>query len=126
MKWTKEQTETLIKMRKKNCAFSEIAEVLGMTRSAVAGKVSRTLGRTAYKMTPVPMLKITNIVELSEPYKGSGKLFHKLKAGQCKFAVTGLHARPQYFCGKKCEKDYCKEHAKKAYVKKTHPRDRNP
>ena len=104
MNWTLANDNTLRTMLADGCAYSEIAERLQTTRSAIAGRAYRI--KNAGKPYIVQKPRVFNGMPLSQ-----------IRAGQCLFAVTPHQSRDHKFCGAACRGTYCDYHCAVVYVR---------
>jgi GcrA cell cycle regulator len=136
MNWTPEQTERLKGLWASGMSARECAELLGVTRNAVIGRVNR-IGmpprerKTTIKSTAAlkparrhPFASTAPIKALpplaTGPVEPLNIAFLELGPGQCRFAY-GEHA-PFTFCGQpqRDESSYCTAHHRLCYA----PRER--
>jgi len=116
-------------MWRENQTSTEIANELGMTRSAVMGVVHRNAERKTLLKTQAslpaqePKLFQNEIIEEKVSPKKEGKDIMDLGPFDCRWVFND----GSFCCEKKANRSYCKDHAKLVYVlpyKKGAPRQR--
>jgi len=126
MLWTDERVETLMAMRAKRISSGKIALELGVTRSAVMGKLNRIRAAEKAALEPQKML----VKPLPTPVKmgpsaprsfgaveprGAATVM-TLNHTTCKWPIGDPQSDDFTFCGKRPDKGvYCPAHAKIAY-----------
>ena len=140
--WTEEEVEGLRQLWAKGHTGSEIANMLGKSRNAVMGRISRMREHGERmpsererkppkpKVAKVPRVRKTRIVlpkikkepieyvnvdyDLNKNYPK----FHELKKWQCRFVMNDGHASQYVFCGEKTNfESFCPAHKQLCYTK---------
>jgi hypothetical protein len=137
--------EEIKKLLPTGMSFQQIGKELGMTRSAIAGRVSRmrrrgeldnnynvvvariTPGKPVEKYyTPLPKPRVK--LEVQPDADVGGVHLLDLREDDCRFPI-GETARGHFFCGeprRDHKTRYCAEHHTIVWVKGSAPKDRKP
>ena len=140
--WTEEEVEGLRRLWAKGHTGSEIASILGKSRNAVMGRISRMREHGERmpsererkppkpKVAKVPRVRKTRIVLPKikkepieyvnvdyDPHKNYPK-FHELKKWQCRYIMNDGHASQYVFCGERTNfESFCPAHKQLCYTK---------
>ena len=122
--WTEEREKLLIDLFTQNKTFGEIGKELGLSRNAIAGKVSR-IGLRRKRLTPeeqkeIYLRKLETARKIGYDHLDDlPTLFELPDNGSCRYPVEKL-ARGWVFCGKPQEPSslYCPHHVTLCYQKR--------
>jgi len=140
--WTEEEIEGLRQLWAKGHTGSEIANMLGKSRNAVMGRISRMRERGERlpsererkppkpKIAKVPRVRKTRIVlpkaqkvqveYVNVDYDPNKKYpkFQELTKWQCRYVMNDGHASQYVFCGEKTNfESFCPSHKRLCYTK---------
>lgn len=111
--WTDIEIQKMLDMEKKGKTFRQIAEALGRTRSAIAGKINRVrpnIGRARKKLKALSKIKIDHTLQGNTFDDGRVPLADA-KPNQCRYMYDHV-----YICGKEVfKREMCEECYKKCW-----------